>query len=155
MEELPQTKRSSWGRSRFGGGTAALLVGSAALGLVAAIAIGAAGAYFGPNDQTWFRFVGFTAFTWPGLSGCAWALLVDPKTQRGAVRHPEQTVEASWRSRAGAVALRDLIAACGALSVAFAVTGAGPRVSMVLNVLCLFGLADWGLRYWILKRRES
>lgn len=141
---------SRFGRSRFGGSTATLLITSVAIGLVGGLALGAIAAMLRPDDPTWVVLLVFTASTLPIVTALAWVLLVDRATLTDAPRNPGDSIESAWLDTAASGAFWDLVAAAGlgAAALTFA-DGAGfsPSVAPVLVGLLVLAALDVGARY--------
>ena len=150
------TKRSAWGRAKFGGGSATLITVSLISG--AALAAGLSYLYatfqFPENFATAWSIFG--AVFWPIMSVIVWVLLVDRSTLRGAPKNPEASIEATWYSRAAAGAFTDLI---GALGLGLLVTTLFVDVPLptdnVLLAILLVATVDFTIRYVVLRLREG
>ena len=103
------------------------------------------------GDHPWLTFVVFAATTAPILFGGAWVLVPDPG-RVDPVTHSEDTVEHAWSQLAASGAFLDLITAMGLALAAQSVLGTKALPHVVFLVL---GMADFSLRYAVLRRRAA
>lgn len=149
------TLRSKWGRSKLGGTSKALLVGSFVIGILGGAAMGSLAAWAVSGPTPMLRFAVFAICTAPVFTGAGYALLVDRNTIMGAPRNPEASIEASWLERAAARTLGDVLVVFGLTATMFAITGWQANTVLLLGLALGFIMADAGLRYLIIKRRGS
>ncbi len=149
------TQRSTWGRSRFGGGSAALIIGSAVVGLGLAVGAGALFAFVAYPQARILAWSVFSAGLFPVLTAACWALAVDRSTLRSAPRDPEQSIESRWYDSAAQGAFHDLLVAAGLATAIFAVLNVEAPVSLVLGAVLLLTMLSFAVRYLWLKRAEG
>jgi hypothetical protein len=118
---------------------------AAGLGLVVAL---------GRPDQFWLVLGVFTAcFLAPSIA-LAWLVL-----GRGRAVQPdpraEENVESRWLDKAAAGALMDLLPAAGIMAGAISLFRLDLAADVALIGVVVFALADGGLRFAVLRRRES
>lgn len=145
---------SRWGRARFGGGSALLLVLSLAGGLLAASGLGVLIALFSEGSSPWLGFVVGAVVTLPAAVALSWAVLVDWSTIAGRVDRPEESVENIWYGRAATSTFHDLLMILGLGAAAFSITRLTVDTGMLLVVLCGVAMADFALRYWVTARAD-
>lgn len=149
------TARSAWGRSRFGGGSGALIGVSITLGALLACGAGALFAWIGAAERPGLTFALLAAGTLPVWAALAWALLVDRATITGATRRPEESVESDWYTRAAAGVFQDLLLVGGLGAAAFSLGSIHAPVGAVLAAVVALAMLDFGARYLTQKRRAS
>ena len=149
------TTQSTWGSTRSGrspwpGAIGIGVAVAAVLGLtVWAFASGTSGVVYG--------IVLAAASFMPGLA-LGWILVVDRRTVKGAVRNPEESIEAQWYDRATRGTFHDLLVVMGLTAMALSVV---PQwrdeltASDALLACMVFAAADVSARYLLTKRRES
>jgi hypothetical protein len=123
------------------------------VGLVIAAGLGLAVA-LGRPDQFWLVFGVFTAcFLAPSIT-LAWLVLGRGRSVRPAP-HAEENVESRWMDKAAAGALMDLLPAAGILAGAVSLFRLDLPADVALIGVVVFALVDGGLRFAVLRRRES
>lgn len=149
MEKSPST----WGCSRFGGGSAALLAVSALVAIIFSFAV----ATFIITRKTdsfelwWIPLVSVPML--PVAFAITWILLVDRDTVKGAVRNPEMTIENQWYSKAAETTFYFLIAGLGLSSGLFAVFDWQVSTGLVLSIAAMLGFIIFGISYIFYKHR--
>ncbi|MCD9154353.1 hypothetical protein [Aeromicrobium duanguangcaii] len=146
--------QSSWGRSRFGGGTAVLLAGctGAALAVSGALALWALTGLDGSRRDE-ILLVAFVSL--PSIFAMAWVALVDPGSIRDAVQRPDDTIESQWLQRAQSGAFTDLLLVLGVVLVAGVIVDLAVSLRVALIALTSFAMADVGVRLVWIRRREG
>lgn len=118
---------------------------SAGLGLAVAL---------GRPDQYWLIFAVFTAcFLAPSLT-LAWLVVGRGRTVQPAPR-AEENVESRWLEKAAAGALLDLLPAAGITAAAVSLFRLDLPADVALIGVVVFALVDGGLRFAVLRCRES
>lgn len=143
---------SRWGRSRFGGGSALLLVLSLTLGLLLAGGIGALLALFSEGGNPWLAVAVGTIVTLPAATALSWAVFVDWSTITGRLDRPEESIESVWYGRAATGTFHDLLMILGLGAAAFSITRISVDTGILLLVLCGVTMIDFALRYWASAR---
>lgn len=144
---------SKWGRSRFGGGSTALILISLGLGLVLAAGAGALFAKFGDTEKPWLAFTVMTGAALAPLSAMVWAILVDRLTITGVTKRPEESVENSWYDQAASGTFTDMLLILGVSATFFSIFRFNLNTGLVLAALIVIMMADFGIRYLIKSRR--
>ncbi|MCS3494739.1 hypothetical protein M2368_003771 [Arthrobacter sp. JUb119] len=147
--------QSKWGRSRFGGGSGALIAVSLSAGAVLSAGAGVLFARLNAPEHFVLAALLMAAGLLPVLSTACWALLLDRDTLRGATRNPEISVESQWYDRAAIGVFQDLLLVCGLGGAVFSFIQIQASLGLVLAGVVLLALLDFGIRYFIIKRAES
>ncbi|PRB73197.1 hypothetical protein CQ012_16920 [Arthrobacter sp. MYb214] len=147
--------QSKWGRSRFGGGSGALIAVSLSAGAVLSAGAGVLLARLNAPEHFVLAALLMAAGLLPVLSTACWALLLDRDTLRGATRNPEISVESQWYDRAAIGVFQDLLLVCGLGGAVFSFIQIQASLGLVLAGVVLLALLDFGIRYFIIKRAES
>lgn len=147
-----KVQRTTWGRARFGGGAAALLSASLMAGILTAAGCGALFSWLRNGENPLIEFAVMGAAVLPVAAALAWAVLVDRSTLAGAVDKPEDSVESSWYDKAASGAFTDILLVAGISCAAVAFLGIEGPASLVLAVVILFSMLDFGARYLWLKK---
>lgn len=148
--------RSAWGRARFGGGPATLILVSLLGGALIAILASFLVATTRYPDTLATAWLVFGAAFFPVMAGVFWAVLVDRSTLRGAPKDPESSIEATWYSRAASGAFTDMIALLGVGLFVFTVfIDLQMSVDNLLLIAILVAMLDFGIRYVAIKIREG
>lgn len=143
------------GRARFGGGLAALVIGSLACGVVLAGGLGWLFSVLVTPESRVVGFVVFTAMTLPFLAMLGWALLVDRSTIAGALDRPEESIESVWYEKAASGAFGDILLVGGIGAVGFSVLQVEAPVMVILAAVLVFAMLDFAARYLWQKTRAS
>lgn len=150
-----QETKARWGRSRFGGSQALLIIVSLLGGVVLSLGVGAIFARMKyPEDFALAMLVAAAAFL-PVLSVICWALLIDRETLRGAIKNPEISVESQWYDKAAVAVFQDLILFCGLVGGVLSFIGTSAEIGLVLIAVLVLAMADFGVRYLLIKRAEG
>ena len=147
--------KSSIGRARFGGGTAALVIEPLAVGLGISSCLGALYAWLGETGEEWMRFVIVAVVTLPVSVMLPWALLVDRSSLKGAIDRPEDSVEARWYSKAAEGTMHDVLITVGIGAALFSFTQLQVNRGVLLIVFGTLVMADFGVRYLLAKRADA
>ncbi len=121
------------------------LVLAAGLGLVAAVVA---------DEQFWLTFGVYTACFLSPCIGLAW-LLVGPGRGVSVDPRAEENIESRWIEKAASGAVFDLIPAVGVALASTSLFGLELAGDVALLGVAAFVVADGGLRYLVLSRRES
>jgi hypothetical protein len=127
------------------------LVWATALVLAAGLGLGVA---FLREESFWLVFGVFTACFLPPSLGLAWLLLGAGRRVRPDP-HVEENVESRWMDKAAAGALLDTIGGAGLAAGVLSVFELSVDASLALLGVVAVALADGGLRYLVLARREA
>lgn len=141
------TNRTRWGRSRLGGGTAALLISSAGIGVLGVAVLALLFASFGPMQDPVLSFWVMLAGSFPIVTMLGWALMVDRATLTEAPERPEESVESTWYAAASTGTFHDLLIAGGLGAAAFSFFPVVAPLGLVLAGVVLFAMLDFGARY--------
>ena len=149
------TTQSTWGSTRSGRSP---WPGAIGIGVAVAAVLGLTVWAFasGTNGLVYGIVVAAMSFM-PGLA-LGWVVVVDRRTVKGAVRNPEETVEAQWYDRATRGTFHDLLVVMGLTAMALSVVPQwrdGLTASDALLACMVFAAADVSARYLLTKRRES
>ena len=148
------TTQSTWGSTRSGRSP---WPGAIGIGVAVAAVLGlTVWAFASGTNGLVYGIVAATSFM-PGLT-LGWVLVVDRRTVEGAVRNPEESVEAQWYDRATRGTFHDLLAVMGLTAMALSVVPQwrdGLTASDALVACMVFAAADVSVRYLLIKRRES
>lgn len=159
MNTSPTTSgpiRSRWGRSRFGGGSGALIAASLGGGAVLSLAIGWVATLTQPDaTRVWLLFLVTAVVTLPVSSMLAWVLLVDRSTLAGAVASPEHSIEGQWYDRAAAGAFGDILVTVGIGAAVFSWVDIPVPTNLVFVALFTIAAVSFGLRYFVAKKAAS
>ncbi len=120
------------------------------IGATLTVTVALLAALTGDQDR-WLTFTVFAATTSPVLFGGTWILLPDPD-RSDPVTHSEDTVEHEWTQRSASGAFLDLIVALG---LALAVQSLLDTPALPLQVFLVLGMADFMVRYGVLRRRAA
>jgi hypothetical protein len=123
------------------------------VGLLVAAAIGLVAALLRPEDF-WLVFGVFTACSLGPAIGLAW-LVVGRGRSVPEDPHAEENVESRWFHKAATATLLDLLMVIGLLAGALSVTRLDLPADLVLLGVWGFAVADGGLRFAVLRRREA
>lgn len=148
-------QRTRWGRSRFGGGTGALLMLSMLCG---ALLAAAAGALFGWLVASTTQVLGsilFACMVWPVTSALAWVCFVDVTSLRDTVENAEDTVENHWYDKAASATFTDLLLVLGIGGVIFTFAPIEANIGLTLVAVIILVTADFALRYRMLSREQG
>ncbi len=124
---------------------AAAAVGALAL----SVATGLAAAYFRPEDEQTVAFFAFALVQLPVWFGLFTIVLTPDRDQPA---HPEDSVESTWLLRASSGAFYDLFIALGLTTAVTTIADMSPLDPALFLVLAM---VDVGVRYLVLRRRES
>ena len=144
---------SKWGRSRFGGSSAALILTSVGTGTVLATGAGALFAKFSNIEKPWLAFAVMTVGVLAPFSALVWAILVDRLTITGVIRRPEESVETRWYDQAASGTFTDMLLIMGVAAAVFSIFRFEVNSGLLLAGLIIVMMADFGLRYLIKSRR--
>ncbi|MBD8043557.1 hypothetical protein H9638_07000 [Arthrobacter sp. Sa2BUA2] len=147
-----KVQRSKWGRARVGGGTPALLGAALVIGALIATGCGALFSWLRNGENPLMEFAVMAAAVLPVAAALAWAVLVDRSTLAGAVDKPEDSVESAWYDKAASGAFTDILLVAGISCAAVAFLGIEGPASLILAVVVLFSMLDFGARYLWLKK---
>ncbi|WP_322612852.1 hypothetical protein [Dermacoccus abyssi] len=149
------TTQSTWGTTRSGRSP---WPGAIGIGVAVAVVLGlAAWAFASGTNGVVYGIVLAAASFMPGLA-LGWILVVDRRTVKGAVRNPEESIEAQWYDRATRGTFHDLLVVMGLTAMALSVVPQwrdGLTASDTLVACMVFAAADVSVRYLLTKRRES
>ncbi|MBE7370396.1 hypothetical protein [Dermacoccus barathri] len=149
------TTQSTWGTTRSGRSP---WPGAIGIGVAVAVVLGlAAWAFASGTNGVVYGIVLAAASFMPGLA-LGWILVVDRRTVKGAVRNPEESIEAQWYDRATRGTFHDLLVVMGLTAMALSVVPQwrdGLTASDALVACMVFAAADVSARYLLTKRRES
>ncbi|MGP9780852.1 hypothetical protein ACT3UQ_00080 [Glutamicibacter sp. AOP12-B1-11] len=147
--------QSKWGRSRFGGGSAALIITSLLVGLVLSAGGGLLFARLNFPENFVLAALVMMAGLLPVLSVACWALLLDRDTLRGATKNPEISVESQWYDKAAVGVFQDLLLVCGLGGAVFSFLQFQASIGLVLAGVVMVAMVDFAVRYWLIKRAEG
>lgn len=149
------TTQSTWGSTRSGRSP---WPGAIGIGVALAAVLGlTVWAFASGTNGVIYGIVLAAASFMPGLA-LGWILVVDRRTVKGAVRNPEESIEAQWYDRATRGTFHDLLVVMGLTAMALSVV---PQwrdeltASEALLACMVFAAADVSARYLLTKRRES
>lgn len=154
MNSTPGTT-ARFGRARFGGGSAALIIASVIVGAAIASGLGALFAWLGDVGSAGLRFSVLTIAVLPGAAALAWAVLVDRASLPEATERPEDSVEAAWYDRAAQGAFLDVFVTVSVGAAAFSIAGLQVDSGMLLLAVSVLIVADFAVRYLLAKRADS
>lgn len=154
MDATPRTT-ARFGRPRFGGGSAALVIASVIVGAAIASGLGALFAWLGDVGSGELRFSVVAIATLPVAAALAWVVLVDRTSLPESTERPEDSVEAAWLDRAAQGAFLDVFVTVGVGAAAFSITGLQVESGMLLLALSVLMVADFAVRYLLAKRADS
>lgn len=152
--DMGVVKRNFWGRSRFGGGTAVLLVACSAIALAVSGAIAGYALAFRDGDAQGILLV-FAILALPSVFAGAWVLLVEPSTLGDVVERPDDTIEVQWLQQAQSGAFTDVLLVLGLTLVAGVFVDLDVSVRLALTLVVGFAMADVAVRVLWLKRRDG
>ncbi|MGO2051965.1 hypothetical protein ACT3UD_09890 [Glutamicibacter sp. 287] len=147
--------QSKWGRSRFGGGSAALIITSLLVGILLSAGGGLLFARLNFPENFVMAALVMMAGLLPVLSVACWALLLDRDTLRGATKNPEISVESQWYDKAAVGVFQDLLLVCGLGGAVFSFLQVQASIGLVLAGVVLLAMVDFAVRYWLIKRVEG
>jgi hypothetical protein len=127
------------------------LVWSTAVLLAALLGLGVA---LLRGESFWLVFGVFTACFLPPCLGVAWLLLGAGRRVRPDP-HADENIESRWLDKAASGALFDTIGAAGLAAGLLSVFELRVDAGLALLGVVAFALADGGLRYLSLARREA
>jgi hypothetical protein len=127
------------------------LVWSTGLALAVALGLGVA---LLRGESFWLVFGVFSACFLPPALGLAWLLLGAGRRVRPDP-HVEENVESRWLDKAASGALFDTIGGAGLAAGLLSIFELRIEASLALLGVVAFALADGGLRYLSLARREA
>lgn len=149
------TTQRTWGTTRSGRSP---WPGAIGIGVAVAVVLGlTVWAFASGTNGVVYGIVLAAASFMPGLA-LGWILVVDRRTVKGAVRNPEESIEAQWYDRATRGTFHDLLVVMGLTAMALSVV---PQwrdeltASDALLACMVFAAADVSARYLLTKRRES
>lgn len=154
-EPTASAPQSNIGRARFGGGTATLVIVSLLIGLAISGGLGALYAWIGDTGEAWLRFAIVAIVTLPVSVMLPWALLVDRSSLKGATERPEDSIEARWYSKAAEGTMHDVLITVGIGAALFSFTQLQVNTGILLIVLGTLVMADFGVRYQLVKRADA
>lgn len=123
------------------------------VGLLIALGIGVVAALL-RSEQFWLVLVVFTACSLAPSLGLSWLLVGRGRSVQPDPRG-EENVETRWFEKATSGALLDVLMAIGVLAGAISLLGLDLPADAVLLGLWFFAVADAGVRFAVLRRRES
>lgn len=147
--------KTTIGRARFGGGTAALVVVSLLSGLAISGGLGALYAWLGDTGEEWLRFTIVAVVTLPVSAMLPWALLVDRSSLKGSIERPEDSIESRWYAKAAEGTMHDVLITVGIGAALFSFTQLQVNTGILLMVLGTMVMADFGVRYQLAKRADA
>lgn len=148
--------RSTWGRARFGGGSAALITVSLLCGAITSVGVSYLFAAIRFSDHQPIAWLIFSLAFLPVFTAVFYAIFVDRSTLRDTPTDPEASIEATWYKRAASGAFTDMIGLLGIALLAFTLfVDLSVSVDTVLLVLIVVAMLDFGIRYLIIRRREG
>lgn len=147
--------QSTWGRSRFGGSQATLILVSI-LGATALAQLLAWGIIALQSEQVtwWWVPVASLAFV-PVLAATFWVVLVDRNTIKGATRNPESSIENHWYGKAAETTFHLMIAAMGLGAGAFAIFDWQVAPSLLLASVTVLAMLIFLVSYQVYKRKGA
>jgi hypothetical protein len=122
-------------------------------GAMAATGLGVGAALLRP-EQFWLVLGVFAASSLAPCIALAWILL-DAGRWVTPDPHAEENVESRWMEKAGSRALFDVVAVTGVTAAVVSLLELDLPADLALMGVIAFALADGGLRYALLTRRES
>ncbi|MGO2031856.1 hypothetical protein ACTXJX_14345 [Glutamicibacter ardleyensis] len=153
-----QETKARWGRSRFGGSQAMLIIVSLLAGAVLSAALTLVWWNFGPSGDPQRRLLAALAFgliMLPAMFGLCWVLLLDRSTLRGATKNPEISVESQWYDKAAVGVFQDILLVCGLGAAVLSFIEVQASIGLVLAGVVALSMADFGVRYLLIKRAEG
>ncbi len=150
-----QETKARWGRSRFGGSQATLISVSLLAGAVLSIAAGLLFATLNFPGNFVLATLIMAAGLLPVLSVGCWALLLDRSTLRGATKNPEISVESQWYDKAAVGVFQDILLVCGLGAAVLSFIEVQASIGLVLAGVVALSMADFGVRYLLIKRAEG
>lgn len=152
---MEQETKARWGRSRFGGSQAMLIIVSLLAGAVLSIAAGLLFATLNFPGNFVLATLIMAAGLLPVLSVGCWALLLDRSTLRGATKNPEISVESQWYDKAAVGVFQDVLLVCGLGAAVLSFIEVQASIGLILAGVVGLAMADFGVRYWLIKRAEG
>ncbi|HJX77398.1 hypothetical protein [Glutamicibacter sp.] len=150
-----QETKARWGRSRFGGSQAMLIIVSLLAGAVLSLGAGLLFATLNfPGDFVLAALI-MAAGLLPVLSVGCWALLLDRSTLRGATKNPEISVESQWYDKAAVGVFQDILLVCGLGAAVLSFIEVQASTGLILAGVVGLAMADFGVRYLLIKRAEG
>lgn len=150
-----QETKARWGRSRFGGSQAMLIIVSLLAGAVLSLGAGLLFATLNFPENLVLAALIMTAGLLPVLSVGCWALLLDRSTLRGATKNPENSVESQWYDKAAVGVFQDILLVCGLGAAVLSFIEVQASIGLVLAGVVALSMADFGVRYLLIKRAEG
>ncbi|WP_136787197.1 hypothetical protein [Arthrobacter sp. CAU 1506] len=147
--------RSRWGQARFGGGTAALLSTSLAIGVLISAGLGGLFVLLTDVERPLLAFAVVVVCTLPVAAALGWAVLVERSTLTGAIDKPEDSIESAWYQKATSGAFGDILLAGGLGAAVFSFTGLEAPIGWILAAVLLFAMLDFAARYLWLKKSAA
>ena len=154
MNTEKETK-ARWGRSRFGGSQGMLISISLLGGAVLSLGAGLLFATLNfPGNLVLAAFI-MAAGLLPVLSVGCWALLLDRSTLRGATKNPEISVESQWYDKAAVGVFQDILLVCGLGAAVLSFIEVQGSIGLILAAVVGLAMADFAVRYLLIKRAEG
>lgn len=144
-----------FGRARFGGGSAALILLSLSIGVALSAGLGALFSVVGESGAAGSRFAVMALVTLPAAAMLAWAVLVDRSSLPDAVERPEDSIEAAWYDRAARSAFLDVFVTVSLGAAVFSITGVQVDTGMLLLGLAVLIALDFAVRFLLAKRADA
>lgn len=141
-----------FGRARFGGCSAALILVTVLVGAALAAGLGTGFALLGEPAEAGLRFTVMALVTLPVTAALAWAVLVDRSSLPDAVERPEDSVESAWYDSAARSAFLDVFVTVGLAAAVFSITRVQVDTGMLLLGLAVLIALDFAVRYLLAKR---
>lgn len=150
--------QSKWGRTRFGGSPALLIVLSVLGGLILSAAIAWLIWQFGPDAVVQRKALAAVVaglVMLPATFALCWVIMLDRDTLAGAVKDPDSSIEGKWYDKAAFGAFHDLIAVCGLGAMALSLLPIDVVPAMALCGVVMFAAVDTTVRYLLIKKVEG
>lgn len=148
----PTSQTSRWGRPRFGGSQALLILLSLVGGTTGSLAL-AWGLYsIQGQAEFWVYLLASFIPCFLIFSALTWAILVDRKTITGAVKQPEQTIENHWYKQAAESTFHTLLILLGLASVVFLLFPLQIQATHFLAGIWVFLVLTFLISYQVHKR---
>lgn len=148
------TRRTAWGRTRFGAGRLPALAVATPIGLVMAVAEALLFARFvgGPLPAPLLATIFSACVLVPNVL-LVWALIIDRTTLSGALERPEESVESQWYDEAARGAFHDTIAITGLALTFLAITGTHIDGVLALTGVLILAFLSTSIRYTVARSR--
>lgn len=156
--EMKTATRSKWGRARFGGSPALLILLSVLGGLVLSAAFAWLIWQFGPDAVAQRKALAAVVaglVMLPAAFALSWVIMLDRDTLAGAVKDPDSSIEGMWYEKAAFGTFHDLIAICGLGAMALGLLPIDVDPVMVLCGVVMFAAVDTTVRYLLIKKVEG